>query len=423
MRLSRTHNEISNKQKQLQHYRVHIGVHKSGMGIQRSFVILPLIWMRQVPCNYREHSDSATTCFLHSLLKSGRGLPSQLLQLLPVDRVAEIVKLAVAHEHHVVLHLSLLLHQLPHLLRHVAHAHLALSSNVVELERLALVENQVERLGDILHIQEGAKILSSTVNGPMPNKPQANEHGTISLHEVDELGNHLLGILMRTVHVVGARNDHRKMVGMLVALHNELGSSLRRGVGIRRVQQGVLLDVLLRMSRNSKHYLVLSLLSIDLIRAHVNKTLDSVHAASFEKNVSANDVVVGKRQTVTERVVLASLGSEARTHMALRSKVENGINLLRFENIANETGAEDIPLFLILFCRSHFNKTVVRQILHFIQVLQRCAIIQAIHVHNLVVGVLLCQQNHNMGSARGVKHGTLPYMNPAPPVIKIFFGT
>ena len=93
------------------------------------------------------------------------------------------------------------------------------------------------------------------------------------------------------------------MVGVLVALHNELGSSLRCGVGIRGVQQGVLLDVLLRMSRNSKHYLVLSLLSIDLIRAHVNKTFDSVHAASFEKNVSADDVVVGKRQTVAERVV------------------------------------------------------------------------------------------------------------------------
>lgn len=109
--------------------------------------------------------------------------------------------------------------------------------------------------------------------------------------------------------------------------------------------------------------------------------------------------------------------------MALRSKVENGIDLLRFENVANETGAEDIPLFLTLLYQSHFNKTVVRQILHFIQVLQRCAIIQAIHVHNLVVGVLLCQQNHNMGSARGVKHGTLAYMNPAPPVIKMFFGT
>jgi len=44
-------------------------------------------------------------------------------------------------------------------------------------------------------------------------------------------------------------------------------------------------------------------------------------------------------------------------------------------------------------------KLVVRQVLHLLQVVEGCAIIQTIHVHDLVLRVLFRKQNHNMGSA------------------------
>lgn len=47
----------------------------------------------------------------------------------------------------------------------------------------------------------------------------------------------------------------------------------------------------------------------------------------------------------------------------------------------------------------YFYKLVVRQVLHFLQVVEGCAIIQTIHVHDLVLRVLFRKQNHNMGSA------------------------
>lgn len=130
-----------------------------------------------------------------------------------------------------------------------------------------------------------------------------NSHWTISLHKVDKLGNHLLRVLMRSVHVVRARHNHREVVRMLITLHNELSGSLRCGIRIRGVQQGILLDIFLRISTDSNNHLVRPLFSINLIRAHMNKTLNSVHAASFKKHVSSNNIVVRKSQTVSERVI------------------------------------------------------------------------------------------------------------------------
>ena len=41
-----------NKQCHLEHHRIHVLVHESGMRIQRRFVVLPLMGMRQVPFHY-----------------------------------------------------------------------------------------------------------------------------------------------------------------------------------------------------------------------------------------------------------------------------------------------------------------------------------------------------------------------------------
>ena len=41
-----------NKQRHLEHHRIHILIHESGVSIQRRFVVLPLMGMRQVPFHY-----------------------------------------------------------------------------------------------------------------------------------------------------------------------------------------------------------------------------------------------------------------------------------------------------------------------------------------------------------------------------------
>ena len=41
-----------NKQRHLEHHRIHILIHEGGVSIQRRFVVLPLMGMRQVPFHY-----------------------------------------------------------------------------------------------------------------------------------------------------------------------------------------------------------------------------------------------------------------------------------------------------------------------------------------------------------------------------------
>ena len=78
----------------------------------------------------------------------------------------------------------------------------------------------------------------------------------------------------------------------------------------------------------------------------MNEPLDSVHTAGLQQDVSANYIVVGESETVAVGVVSPSFIPASPTDMALRGKVENGINIFRLQDVAHEARTENIPLNL-----------------------------------------------------------------------------
>ena len=92
-----------------------------------------------------------------------------------------------------------------------------------------------------------------------------NSHWQATQQLVGELGDQLLGVLVRSVHVVSSGDDDRKLEGAVVRLDEELSSCLGGGVWVGGLQDvffvhGIGIEVLA--------------FSIYLISRHVNETTD-----------------------------------------------------------------------------------------------------------------------------------------------------
>lgn len=107
--------------------------------------------------------------------------------------------------------------------------------------------------------------------------------------------------------------------------------------------------------------------------------------------------------------------------MTLRSEVKNRVDLLRLQHVRNEARTEDVALFLTIADEKHFNELVVGIRLNLLQILQGRAVIQTIHVDDVVLGVLLHQVNNNVGGTR-IKQDRSGNIKPAPPVMRMFLG-
>ena len=107
--------------------------------------------------------------------------------------------------------------------------------------------------------------------------------------------------------------------------------------------------------------------------------------------------------------------------MTLRSKVKNRVDLLRLQHIRNEARTEDVTLFLTIAYEKHFNELVVGIGFNLLQILQGRAVIQTIHVDDVVLGVLLHQVNNNVGGTT-VEYERNGKIKPAPPVMRMFLG-
>ena len=107
--------------------------------------------------------------------------------------------------------------------------------------------------------------------------------------------------------------------------------------------------------------------------------------------------------------------------MTLCSEVKNRVDLLRLQHIRNEARTEDISLFLTIAYEKHFNELVVGIRLNLLQILQGRAVIQTIHVDDVVLGVLLHQVNNNIGGTK-IEEERSDNIKPAPPVMRMFLG-
>ena len=107
--------------------------------------------------------------------------------------------------------------------------------------------------------------------------------------------------------------------------------------------------------------------------------------------------------------------------MTLCSEVKNRVDLLRLQHIRNEARTEDVSLFLTMEIEKHFNELVVGIGFNLLQILQRRAVIQTIHVDDVVLRVLLHQVNNNVGGTK-IEEERSGNIKPAPPVMRMFLG-
>ena len=101
--------------------------------------------------------------------------------------------------------------------------------------------------------------------------------------------------------------------------------------------------------------------------------------------------------------------------------MKNRVDLLRLQHIRNEARTEDVTLLLTIETEKHFNELVVGIRLNLLQILQRRAVIQTIHVDDVVLGVLLHQVNNNVGGTK-IDEERSGNIKPAPPVMRMFLG-
>lgn len=101
--------------------------------------------------------------------------------------------------------------------------------------------------------------------------------------------------------------------------------------------------------------------------------------------------------------------------------MKNRVDLLRLQHIRNEARTEDVTLLLTIETEKHFNELVVGIRLNLLQILQGRAVIQTIHVDDVVLGVLLHQVNNNVGGTT-VEEERNGNIKPAPPVMRMFLG-
>lgn len=97
-----------------------------------------------------------------------------------------------------------------------------------------------------------------------------------------------------------------------------------------------------------------SAFALDLISGNVNEALDARCLSSLEQHVRAQNVRFGKLEGVSKRVIYVPRELERvrpgdreitlHTDVSLRSKVNDGVNLLHFENVVNEVGRENVTL-------------------------------------------------------------------------------
>ena len=328
--------------------RLRLGRHKrmsTESTIQSS--LTPVLTVALVPF----HSTSET------ILPLGGGVPAEFVEFLGFDGITFIVVFTVFNVlDQVLLFFFFEAKGVDEVLGDSQVGSLLLDTDVVDFTSGSLVEDGVKSTSDIFDKNEGASVLTTSVN--------TQRHSP--LETANEFGNELFGVLVRTVDVVTTGNDEGELEGAEVRLGNELSGSLGG-----RVRVGGLKDHVFTV--------VLSFaFTVDFVSGDVDESLHAAAVGSFEEDVGTQDVDLGEGERVSEGVV----------DMRLSSKMHNSVNLLGLNNMTNKVTRTDVPL----------HELVVGVFLQIGNVLQARTIVQAIKVDNVVVGVVLHQPPDNMGT-------------------------
>ena len=221
------------------------------------------------------------------------------------------------------------------------------------------LQNGVKGAGNILDEQKITSVGTISVEGEL-----------LSSHQlIRELWDQFLGELMGSVHIVSTSDQARQLETAEVGLDQEFGAGLGGGVRVGGFQ-----DVFFGHGIRFKIFPF----PIDLIGRNVNESLEGFAIlGTLEKNVRSHNVGMSKGQRVSERVVDVGLGS----------KVHDGVDFVFEERIVDNVRRGNVTL----------DEFEVGKVIDLVEIFQTTAVIQAVKNDNVVLGVLLTEQNCNMG--------------------------
>ena len=235
------------------------------------------------------------------------------MDLRRVDRVPHIVPLPVRHERDEALGLAQLLADELH---DVDVLHLVVSAHVIHFPHPSLVDDEVDRLAVVLHIQPVAHILPRSVYGQRLVRKRVRDR------ERDEL----LGEMIGPVVVGTARNGHGKSIRSVICEHQKIRPRLGGGIGAGRMQR--------RLLRKEEVGSVERQIAVHLVRRDLMIAPDAVLAAGIHQNGRADDVGLKEDTRVLDGAV----------DMALRREVDDDVGLLLLEEFTDRLAVADVRL-------------------------------------------------------------------------------
>ncbi|AGE49560.1 hypothetical protein ATCVCan0610SP_659L [Acanthocystis turfacea Chlorella virus Can0610SP] len=237
---------------------------------------------------------------VHSLLKAilpcGLLLPAKVEKLFVGNEIPTVIECTIFHMPNG--SIGVPVENLANIMRNIYNTALFLCANVVRFPDIALEQNSNVSLCHVINIQ----IRPHSPAVPMDGKVQATGRTK------NKFWDHFFWELMRTIHIIAARHNDRQFVRCVIGACHHFGPSFGCCIWVCWLEGRVFIE---------PFFFAQTALTVYFIGRHID---EPPHAAieprAFQENVGPVDVVHGKCQRVTERVV----------HMGLRSKVHNRVN-------------------------------------------------------------------------------------------------
>ena len=264
-----------------------------------------------------------------------------------VDRIAHIVPLPVRDKGDQALGLAKLPADEPD---NIDIFHLVVAADVVHLTDAPLMNDQIDRLAVVLHIQPVAHVFTRAIDG------QRLIRQSIDDHERDELFREVIG----PVVVRASRDADGKPVGAVIRQNEQVGRRLGGRIRAGGVQRRLLCEEEIGSVQGE--------IAVDLVRGDLMISLNTVFAAGVHQGRRADDVGLQKHARILDRAI----------DVALRRKVDDDIGVFLLKELVHALPVADVQ----------FDKAEIGIVHHIFERGQIARIGEFIQTDDAVVGIL-----------------------------------
>ena len=235
---------------------------------------------------------------------------------------------------------------------------LIVTADVVDFTNSTFVDNQVNGLAVVLHIQPVTDVQTLSINR------QRLVSQCISDHQRDQL----LREVIRTIVVRATGNRHRQAVGTVVSQNQQVSGSL--GTAVRRagMDRSFFGEEQIRPIQRQ--------VAINLISRNLMITLNAVLAASIHQNTGADDIGLEEDTRIFDGAV----------NMRFCRKVDHNVRMFFFKQLIHRFAVTDI-------C---FHETEIRVVHNRCQCGQIACVGQLVQADDPVIRILLQHVEHKV---------------------------